>query len=217
MKKYVAYYRVSTQKQGVSGLGLEAQRECVKGAARDGSLIAEFEEIESGTKNNRKELIKAIDFAKKNKAVLLIAKLDRLSRNATFILSLKNSDVDFKACDMPDANKLTIGLLAVIAENERDLISQRTKAALAAKKARGFKLGTPDNLTDKARKKAVTAIKEKAETNQNNKRAAAFIKALKAQGLSYAVIADQLNENGYKTSTGKEFNPIQAQRLYIKL
>jgi len=131
MNRYIAYYRVSTQKQGNSGLGLEAQKTMVKHHLKtDDILLEEYEEVESGKNNNRPQLQKAIEHCKNMGAILLIAKLDRLSRNAGFIFLLKDSQVNFKCCDMPEANSLTIGIMAVLAQEERELISKRTIATL---------------------------------------------------------------------------------------
>ena len=136
--QYVAYYRVSTQRQGESGLGLDSQRETVRAFLHGNAqnLLAEFTEVESGKKDTRKELAKAIAKAKELGARLIIAKLDRLSRNASFIFQLRDSEVDFVCCDMPEANTLTIGIMAVMAQHEREVISTRTKEALKAKKAK---------------------------------------------------------------------------------
>lgn len=135
--KLVAYYRVSTAKQGESGLGLEAQRNAVRSYARGEDVIAEeFTEVESGKLDERPVLAQAIAKAKEVDGTLVIAKLDRLSRKASFIFSLRDSGVRFVACDMPEANSLTIGIMAVMAEHERELISKRTKEGLAAKKRR---------------------------------------------------------------------------------
>src|ERR1700740_755287 len=142
---FVAYFRVSTDAQGRSGLGLEAQREAVGrhvGAA-GGRIVAEFEEIESGKKNDRPKIAAAISTSRLKRATLVIAKLDRLARNVAFVSNLMEGGVDFVACDNPYATRLTIHILAAVAEHERELISQRTKAALAAAKARGVKLGNP--------------------------------------------------------------------------
>jgi len=144
--KYVVYYRVSTKEQGKSGLGLEAQKaEVNRFLKEDDSIIKEFTDIDSGKNDNRVELQKAIEHAKKENAKLLIAKLDRLSRSVSFIFQLRDSKVDFVCCDLPDANTLTIGIFATMAQHEREVISKRTKAALAARKAKGFKLGTPSS------------------------------------------------------------------------
>ena len=216
-KKYVAYYRVSTAKQGASGLGLEAQQYAVVTFLKGQKITSEFVEVESGKKNNRPQLIAAIEQARKIKATLVIAKLDRLSRNASFIFTLKDSGVDFVCADMPDANTLTIGIFAVLAQHERELISSRTKAALQAKIAQGAKLGNPQNLTYADRVAGAQVLKEKALTNQNNKRAAAMIKLYRKQGLSWLGIAGKLNEDGFRTSRGREFQAVQVQRIIKRL
>jgi DNA invertase Pin-like site-specific DNA recombinase len=143
--RFVAYFRVSTAQQGASGLGLEAQREAVSRhvAGAQGAIVAEFQEIESGKKNDRPQIAAALAACRLRRACLVIAKLDRLARNVHFISSLMESGVDFVACDNPHATKLTIHILAAVAEHERAMISARTKAALAAAKARGVKLGNP--------------------------------------------------------------------------
>lgn len=134
MKKFVAYYRVSTQKQGLSGLGLQSQKLTVNNFIGDNELIEEYTEIETGKNDKRIELQKAISTAKKNNATLIIAKLDRLSRNASFILALRDSNINFVCCDMPDANNFTIGIFALLAQQERELISDRTKKHCKVKK-----------------------------------------------------------------------------------
>src|SRR3954451_12657380 len=146
--KWVAYYRVSTAKQGANGLGLDAQREAVAGHLDGGKwqLAAEFTEVESGRKNDRPELAKALATCRRTGATLVIAKLDRLARNVAFVSNLMEAGVEFVAVDFPTANRLTIHILAAVAEHEREMISARTKAALAAAKARAVKLGH-DNLT----------------------------------------------------------------------
>jgi hypothetical protein len=142
--KYVTYYRVSTGKQGRSGLGLEAQSEAVRTFLNGGKweLIAEFTEVESGKRHeDRPQLQAALELCKLNGATLIVAKLDRLSRDAAFLLTLQNAGARFVCADMPDANSLTVGIMALVAQQEREAISSRTKAALAAAKARGVKLG----------------------------------------------------------------------------
>jgi DNA invertase Pin-like site-specific DNA recombinase len=141
---FVAYYRVSTDRQGASGLGLDAQRQAVACRVNGGQLVAEFTEIESGRRHtNRPQLLAALEECRKRRATLLIARLDRLARNVAFIANPMESGADFIACDMPQANRLTIHILAAVAEHEREMISQRTKAALAEAKRRGTRLGNP--------------------------------------------------------------------------
>ena len=215
MQNYVAYYRVSTKQQGESGLGLEAQKTMVKNFLKnDDVLICEYEEVESGKNNNRPQLLKAIEKSKSEGATLLIAKLDRLSRNAGFIFLLKDSNVDFKCCDMPEANSLTIGIMAVLAQEERELISKRTISALQELKAKGVKLGNPKNLTPEAQKMGSEAMRLKALSNENNRKATALIVSLRNTGKTYGKIADELNTNGFKTSRGCEFTSSQVLVLY---
>lgn len=215
MNTYIAYYRVSTQKQGNSGLGLEAQKTMVKHYLKDSDiLLAEFEEVESGKNDNRPQLQKAIEKCKNEGAVLLIAKLDRLSRNAGFIFLLKDSQVNFKCCDMPEANSLTIGIMAVLAQEERELISKRTIAALEELRSKGKKLGSPQNLTREAQKQGAEAMRQKALNNENNRKATALIVSLRETRKSYAKIAQQLNDNGFKTSRGYTFSASQVMVLY---
>ena len=142
--RFVAYYRVSTERQGRSGLGLEAQQAAVAGFINGGTeLVAEFTEIESGKRNERPALAQALEACRRHKAKLVIAKLDRLSRNLAFIATLMASGVEFVAVDNPHANKLTVHILAAVAQHEREMISQRTKDALAAARRRGVRLGNP--------------------------------------------------------------------------
>lgn len=210
--KYVAYYRVSTRGQGESGLGLDAQRASVAGFVR-GPIVAEFTEVESGKNNERVQLAKAIDRAKKEGAVLVIAKLDRLSRNASFIFTLRDSGVNFQCVDMPDANTLTIGIFATLAQHERELISSRTKAALQAKIAQGATLGSPENLTAEAQRKGVAGNVRRAVANENNRRASSMVDMMRRSGNSYTEIAAKLNSAGFRTSMGCEFQATQVMRL----
>src|SRR3954468_203058 len=158
--KWVAYYRVSTAKQGASGLELDAQREAVADYLNgcNWTLAAEFVEVESGKRNDRPELAKALATCRRTRATLVIAKLGRLARTVAFVSNLMEAGVEFVAVDFPTANRLTIHILAAVAEHEREIISARTKAALAAAKARGTKLGNP-NLTDDARAKGREAAR----------------------------------------------------------
>lgn len=212
--RYVPYFRVSTARQGQSGLGLEAQQAAVRAFVQDpAQLLPEYVEIESGKKNQRPQLLAAIDAARAAGATLLIAKLDRLSRNAGFIFALRDSGVAFVCCDMPDANTLTVGLFAVIAQHERETISKRTKDALTAKKARGAVLGTPANLTPAAIEKSRLVRQENARTNQQNQQAARLGELLQKQGHTLQQIARELNQGGYRTRRGKLFFPMSVQRL----
>ena len=210
--RYVAYYRVSTRGQGDSGLGLEAQRAAVAGFTA-GPIVAQFTEVESGKNNQRAQLAAAIDRAKKENAVLVIAKLDRLSRNASFIFTLRDSGVNFQCVDMPDANTLTIGIFATLAQHERELISSRTKAALRAKIAQGAKLGKPENLTPDAQAKGVAGNVARAKSNENNRRALSMAAAYHSAGKNLVEIATELNGAGFRTSRGCTFQATQVMRL----
>jgi DNA invertase Pin-like site-specific DNA recombinase len=217
-RRYTPYYRVSTQKQGTSGLGLEAQRAAVRAFVADpAQLGTEYVEIESGKKNQRPQLLAAIAEARRVGATLLIAKLDRLSRNAGFIFALRDSGVDFVCCDMPDANTLTVGLFAVIAQHERETISKRTKDALAAKKARGATLGTPANFTAAIIAQGRATMQRNAREHQANRQAAQLAKLLRANGHTLWQIAAKLNDAGYRTRRGNAFHATTVQRLLLEL
>jgi len=212
---YTPYYRVSTEKQGKSGLGLEAQRQIVLQFISNNTNVLdnEFVEIESGKNNNRLQLQKAIDYCKEKNTILLIPKLDRLSRNVAFIFKLRDEQVNFVCCDIPDANTLTIGIFATLAQYERELISSRTKAALAAKKRQGFKLGTPANLDQAARAKGCAANQLKARENTNNRRAKGYIEHLRQSGMTFRAIAEKLHEEGFRTARDKKFTAMAVKRL----
>ena len=197
MAGFVSYIRVSTDKQGASGLGLAAQREAVARYLSGKELLAEFVEVESGKRStNRPQLIAALEMCKRKKATLLIAKLDRLARNVHFISGLMESGVDFIAVDMPTANRLTVHIMAAFAEHEAAMISSRTKAALAAAKAQGTVLGNPrwqDGIV-KARQvknplQPATAVVEMMKQHQ-------------AEGLTLRAIADKMNGLGLRTPNG---------------
>lgn len=211
--KFIAYFRVSTDRQGRSGLGLEAQRSTVTGyAAGRGEILGEFTEIESGRKVDRPQLEAALELAARHPATLIIARLDRLARNVAFIANLMDSRVDFVACDMPEANRLTLHILAAVAEHERDMISQRTKAALAAAKARGTRLGNPDSKT--ARKAATARLIAKAD--QFAATVQPMAEGLALQGLSLREIARRLNDRGIKTSRGKTWQATTVRNLLAR-
>lgn len=222
MKQFIAYYRVSTKKQN---LGLDAQQKTVNDYIQsvNGDLIAEYSEKESGKNDQRTELNKAIQECKQTGATLVIAKLDRLSRNVSFIFALKDSGVNFFCCDLPEMNTMTLGIFASIAQHERELISSRTKAALKAKKASGAKLGAPEaKFTPEMTQKATEARKIKAESNQNNIKAIAAIKdkieIMRSRGekINYSRIADELNEATLTTSRGGQFNAEAVKRLITR-
>ena len=208
MSSYVAYLRQSTKKQEVSGLGIEAQREIIHNYLSPETPIAEFVETESGRHNDRPKLSEALALCRKTNSTLIVAKLDRLSRNVAFVSKLLESDVEIKFCDFPEANKLVLHIIASISEYEANLISTRTKQSLEAKKARGFALGKPENLTDNLDKAISNSRKtnmKKARENPNNKRAAAMLKILVKQNLSLTQMADILNSEGFVTSRGSQF------------
>ena len=213
--KFVAYYRVSTAKQGFNGLGMDAQRNSVMNYLNGGNwrLIAEFAEVESGKRKDRPELAKAVAHCRKEGATLVIAKLDRLARNAAFLLNLRDSGVDFTATDMPHADKFTVGIMALVAEKERDLISQRTRDSLAAARRRGIKLGNPRPA--QALKVAQTANLARADAYAEsllpviNEIRAAHVTTLRG-------IAQCLNARGFKTPNGRAFKPQSVKNLALR-
>ena len=214
--KYVAYLRVSTQKQGFSGLGLESQREIIQNYLCDITPISEFIEVESGRKNNRPKLKEALDLCRKTGATLIVAKLDRLARNVFFLSSLLENDVEIVFCDFPQANKMVLHILAAISQYEAELIATRTRQALAAKKARGAKLGNPEHLLDKYEEALANSNRtnrEKAKANPNNKRAVAFLKILAGQDMTLNQMAETLNKEGFVTSQGFQFTPSTVYKL----
>ena len=216
--KFVAYYRVSTQKQGQSGLGLEAQQAAVASYLNGGAweLIDEFVEVETGKGANalekRPKLRAALEICRKQGATLIIAKLDRLARNVHFVSGLLETGCDFVAADMPQANKVMIQMHAVMSEWERDQISSRTKAALVAAKARGVKLGVAgmSNL-----QRNIEERKNAADTFAA--KLAGVIQGFKASGLSQRAIVAQLNQIGIRTANGGEWSLIQLQRLICRI
>lgn len=220
MVAIVAYYRVSTDQQNRSGLGLDAQRAAVEGYALGGGhrIVAEYVEVESGKRADRPELAKALAECSLHRATLFIAKLDRLSRNMAFVANLLESGIDFVAVDNPTANRLTIHLLAAIAEHEREMISQRTKAALAAAKARGVKLGNPNGAAallpgcrEAAAKSAAFAV------TRADRRAAQMlpvIHKLATEGCnSNGSIAKALNIQGLPAPNGGVWYAEQVRRI----
>lgn len=213
-KKFIAYYRVSTSKQD---LGIESQREIVSQwiSSNGGTLIASYSEKESGKRNDRPELGKALAECRKTGATLLIAKLDRLSRNIAFIFELKESGVEFQSCDLPDFNTLTLGIFATMAQYERELISSRTKAALTQLKQKGVKLGNPNAaFTKEMRSRALDKRKQNARSNEANVKAYAAIKfAVESGTMTLNALATYLNENGFKTANDGIWRGNQVKRL----
>ena len=213
---YVAYLRQSTKKQEISGLGIEAQREIIHKYLGQEKPIAEFVETESGKRTDRPKLAEALALCRKTKSTLIVAKLDRLSRNVAFTSKLLESDVEIKFCDFPEANRLVLHIIASIAEYEAGLISQRTKQSLKTKKARGIQLGKPENLTnnlDRAIENSKRAIKKKAKENPNNMRAIAMLRVLVGKDMSLSEMARRLNNEGFVTSQGKQFSAWQVSVL----
>lgn len=221
--KIVAYHRVSTIRQGVSGLGLEAQTKAIEdfARAREAEVVASFTEVESGKNNKRPELGKALHLAKVTGATLLIAKLDRLSRNAVFLLTLRDSGVKFVAADMPDANDLTVGIMALVAQQEREAISKRTKEALAAAKARGTKLGNPNGAAalrraGKGNAAGVRAIQSKADDHASD--LAPVVDSMHLEGISsLGEMATALNERGMLTPRGGRWHKSSVKNLLARL
>ncbi len=229
MAEIIGYLRVSTTKQGVSGLGLEGQRTAVESYARQmGTKVgAWYTEIESGKKVDRPELARALGHAKRSRGILCVAKLDRLSRNAAFLLKLQDGKVPLIFCDYPKANELTIGIMAVVAQNEARAISKRTSEALQALKARGTKLGSARKGHWKGREDArlAGALKGAAEAAKSRTKAAAeayidllpMLAEMKADGLSLREMAGRLNAAGHTTRRGAAWNPVQISRVLERM
>ena len=208
--QYIAYYRVSTDRQGRSGLGLDAQRTAVAAyLARGGELLAEYTEIESGKKNDRPQLAAALALCRQKRARLIIAKLDRLARNVAFIANLMDSGVEFVACDMPEANRLTLHILAAVAEHEREMTSKRTTEALAAAKARGTRLGNPRPAEAAAQGRAVVSAHLATYRDQVRP----VIAELHAQGLGLRAIAREMNRRAIPTARGRLWEAAQVRNL----
>jgi DNA invertase Pin-like site-specific DNA recombinase len=216
--KFVSYLRVSTQKQGRSGLGLEAQREAVTGFLNGGpwKLIQEMVEVESGKHSDRPELAKALSLCRIHRATLLVAKLDRLARNVAFISTLMESKVKFVAVELPQANELTIHILAAMAEYEAKMCSERTKAGLAVAKARGTKLGglkwNLSSVSSRGRKVALKVRRQARQQFVND--VLPVIREKQEQGAgSLRQIAAALNADGTPAPRGGEWSAVQVQRV----
>lgn len=213
--RWIAYLRVSTERQGKSGLGIEAQRAAVATFLRGGawSLLSEFVEVESGKRNDRPMLAEALQACRMTGATLLIAKLDRLSRDAHFLIGLQRAGVAFRACDMPEADGFVVGIMAMVAQREREMISARTKAALAVAKARGVKMGgfrghIPDpTLATEARRRTAA---EYADT------VGPVIESAHAEGLSLRQIAARMVERGIRTPKGGAWSAGAVRAVLVR-
>jgi DNA invertase Pin-like site-specific DNA recombinase len=215
--RFIAYYRVSTAQQGRSGLGLEGQRAAVAAFLNGGHwrLLAEYTEVENGANNARPELAKALDACRLKGAALVIAKLDRLSRDAAFLLNLERSGVEFIAADMPNANRMTVGIMAVVADEERRMIAARTRAALAAAKARGIALGGW---------KGGPAVDGRLGADANRKQAEVFAAKLgpmmaemQNRGLSLREMAAELTAQGIQTARGGKWSACAVRNVLRRL
>ncbi len=223
--KIVSYIRVSTKAQGNSGLGLEGQRSAVEAFAKErhATILAEYREVETGKRRDRPELAKALAHCRRSKATLVVAKLDRLARNVAFTSALMESGVDFVCCDNPHANRLTIHILAAVAEAEAVAISERTRAALAAAKARGVKLGSarPGHWAGREdRRLAGTKLAASAAAQAHRRRAREayadllpIIGTMRKKGQTLQQIADWLNTMGHTTRRDKQWSPTQVGRV----
>lgn len=214
--KFVSYLRVSTEKQGRSGLGIEAQRKAVTDYLNGGqwNLINEVVEHESGKRADRPKLAEALGLCRLHGATLVIARLDRLSRNAAFLLNLRNAGVRFVAADMPEANEMVVGIMGVVAQAERERISKNTKAALAAAKARGVKLGGDRGVIPSAQTQAKGGAAMKVKAQNRAADLLPVITEIRAAGAtSLQQVADALNERGIPTARGCQWAPAQVMRV----
>jgi DNA invertase Pin-like site-specific DNA recombinase len=218
---FIAYYRVSTDRQGQSGLGLDAQRKAVMDFLNGGNwkLVDEYTEVESGKRNDRPELVDALGACRRQKAKLVIAKIDRLARNVHFISGLMESGVDFVAADMPEANKLTVHIMAAMAEYEREQISTRTKLALAAAKARGKKLGwsMPTRRQEQAEASRQGVQSNVAGADRFAENTLPIIHEIQAAGIATLQgVADALNARGVRTARGKKWFPATVKNILAR-
>ncbi len=214
--KFVSYLRVSTRKQGASGLGLDAQRKAVTDYLNGGrwNLIAEVVEVESGKRSDRPKLAEALRLCRLHGATLVVAKLDRLARDAHFLLGLSKAGVEFVCCDMPSANRMTVGIMAVVAEEEARMISARTKVALAAAKERGVKLGGDRGAVLSAETKALGNAVRTAKAKSRAADLQPVIAEIRAVGATtLQAIADALNSRGITTTRGGQWSPVQVKRV----
>jgi len=217
MNNYITYYRVSTDHQGSDGLGIQSQRSAVQYYTGLGTVLAEFMEVESGRNSERPELAKALELAKQTGATLVVAKLDRLARSVWFIAQLMKSGVEFIACDMPNANRMTIQMMAVFAEQEARMISQRTTAALSVAKKNGVKLGASNPKYWETRKKNSFARKKVTRAkHQYTPQMVTQVCMMRNEGKTLGDIATALNAQGWTTAKGKAFQAMTVKRILDK-
>ncbi len=209
MEKYIVYVRVSTNKQGSSGLGLQSQHDAVSSffASRQHEIVSTYTEVESGKRSDRPELLKALEECKRRKAVLVIAKLDRLARNVHFISGLMESNVDFVCCDNPTANRLMLHMLAAFAEHEREIIGQRTKAALAVAKAKGIELGVNGKLLAKQNRELA---------RQNDQKYYPVVCKLMRELRSYTAVAEEMNKMSITTTSGSRWYGSSIRNICLR-
>lgn len=218
MEKFILYYRVSTKKQGKSGLGLDAQKTIMFNYLKKFSekeIVGQFQDIESGKNDKRPELLAAIEVAKQEDARLLIATLDRLSRNLSFIAMLMDNQIKFTACDIPEANELTIHIFAALAQYERKRIAERTKNAIAEKIKRGEKMGDSSNFSNYGRHLGGLEQRKIAQDNEQNIKAYQTVKAAERQtlGITLIQLAKFLNDIPLRTRTGAKWSPRSVKNL----
>lgn len=216
--RFVAYYRVSTARQGRSGLGLEAQQAAVREHLNGGNwqLVTEVIEVESGKRNDRPKLAEALRLCRLHRATLIIAKLDRLARNVAFVSALMDSSVEFVAVDFPQANRLTVHILAAVAEHEAKAISERTKAALAQAKVRGVKLGGNRGHMPRiaARGQAASLVVRQGKAKSRAIDLLPVIAEARSAGAhTLQAVADALNAKGIPTARGGQWTPVQVMRI----
>ena len=216
--RYVAYYRVSTQRQGKSGLGLDAQRKAVNDRlCGQANLIAQYTEIESGGRSDRPRLAEALAACRLHRATLIIAKLDRLARNVAFVSNLMEAGVEFEAVDFPQANRLTIHILSAVAEHEAKMISDRTRGALAAAKARGVALGGFRGRAGTCKDLIKARAARTAKADRRASDLAATIQTIGSEGAtSLGDFAAGLNERGIAAPRGGDWRPAQVRRVLLR-
>ncbi len=219
--KFVTYFRVSTQRQSRSGLGLEAQQAAVSAhlAAHKGDVLASYTEVESGKIDQRPQLVAALRRCRQTRATLLVAKIDRLSRTASFLFTLRDSGAKFQALDIPEANTLTLGVMIVMSQHERELIAKRTREALAARRAKGLPMGTPRDLSAyQERASELGCFANRAKAQERAKEIAPAIEEARAAGhTSLRQIAAYLNDQGIQTPRGKAWTATAVRNAMEQL